>query len=210
MKKWRFSSFVICFFSIYLFFGLFSLMTPNGQTFTEISLPPASSGPLGITAGPDGNLSFTELDANANKTGNITFAGVITEFNVPTAVSGTPVPDILANNSKGPITVSSKNPLLITVSLDAGDHSGENADWWAVAMTPFGWYYYDVSSDIWKPNFVVTHKGPLLDLPPFEVLNQSGLPIGFYTFYFGVDMNMNGNLDLDKAFYDSVDVNVTQ
>lgn len=34
------------------------------------------------------------------------------------------------------------------------------------------------------------------------------LPQGYYTFYFGVDMNMNGILDVDRIYYDSVEVTV--
>jgi hypothetical protein len=33
-------------------------------TITEFPLPPAEIGPLGITAGPDGNLWFTAFDGN--------------------------------------------------------------------------------------------------------------------------------------------------
>ena len=51
--------------------------------------------------------------------------------------------------------------------------------------------------------------GPLFDLSSFEVLNMSGLPpIGSYTFYFGVDMNMNSHLDMQNLYYDSVEVEV--
>jgi hypothetical protein len=124
------------------------------------------------------------------------------------ANSGPPAPDIKANDSDGPITLSQNNPLSITVKFDPGSHSGENADWWVVAMTPFGWYHYDVPGDSWKPGLVVTHRGPLFDLSTMEVLNHSGLPIGSYTFYFGVDMNMNGSVDMEKAHYDSVGVNI--
>jgi eukaryotic-like serine/threonine-protein kinase len=42
---------------------------PNG-TITEFPVPTASSSPSGITAGPDGNLWFTEYDGN--KIGRIT------------------------------------------------------------------------------------------------------------------------------------------
>jgi len=43
------------------------------------------SGPSGITAGPDGNVWFTEN--NASKIGKITPDGTITEFSIPTASS---------------------------------------------------------------------------------------------------------------------------
>jgi streptogramin lyase len=44
----------------------------------EFPLPTSGSGPTAITAGPDGNLWFTE--ATANRIGRITPSGVVTEF----------------------------------------------------------------------------------------------------------------------------------
>ena len=78
-----------------------------------------------------------------------------------------------------------------------------------MARTPFfppnDWYYFDLNLG-WLPGFTVTYQGPLFDLPTYEALNTSGLPLGSYTVYFGVDMAMNGLLDMDQAYYDSVDV----
>lgn len=48
-------------------------------------VPTRASQPTGITAGPDGNLWFTE--SRGNKIGRITPDGTITEFQVPTAAS---------------------------------------------------------------------------------------------------------------------------
>ena len=171
-------------------------MTANGQTFTEFNIPTAQSMPYGITSGPDGNLWFTEFASN-----------IIGRINLPQEF---PVPDIKANNSNGPITVSQKNPLSITIKLDAGTHSGENADWWIVAVTPVGVYSYNLGNNSWSPGLATAKQGPLIDMATTEVLNRSGLPIGSYTIYFGVDMIMNGSLDMDKAYYDSIDVNITQ
>src|SRR5450432_3836757 len=58
------------------------------QTVTEFSAGiTASASPDSITAGPDGNLWFTEF--NANQIGRITPAGVVTEFSAGiTAGSG--------------------------------------------------------------------------------------------------------------------------
>jgi streptogramin lyase len=50
---------------------------------TEFPIPTAISGPNGITAGPDGNLWFTE----EGTIGRITPSGTITEFPIPTARS---------------------------------------------------------------------------------------------------------------------------
>src|SRR6266567_1171871 len=55
-------------------------------TITEFPIPTASTFPRGITAGPDGNLWFTEY--SGNNIGRITPAGVVTgEFSIPTGYS---------------------------------------------------------------------------------------------------------------------------
>jgi hypothetical protein len=119
-----------------------------------------------------------------------------------------PVADTKANGSDGPITITTSDNLSVTVGLASEDFGGDNADWWVVVYTPFGWFYYDVSSGSWIPGIVVTHQGPLFDLSPFEVVNMSGLPPGTYTFYFGIDMNMNGSVDLGVLFFDIVVVHI--
>jgi peptidylprolyl isomerase len=48
-------------------------ITPTG-TITEFPVPTSKSGPLGISAGPDGNIWFTEI--NANKIGRINLAAI--------------------------------------------------------------------------------------------------------------------------------------
>ena len=55
-------------------------------TITEFASLSSGSNPLEITAGPDGNLWFTEL--YGNKIGRITPAGILTEFAVPTSNAG--------------------------------------------------------------------------------------------------------------------------
>ncbi len=54
---------------------------PAPGTATLFALPNAGSLPAGICAGPDGNIWFTEASAIAGRIGQITTAGVITEFN---------------------------------------------------------------------------------------------------------------------------------
>ena len=120
-----------------------------------------------------------------------------------------PVPDIQANGSDGPIIITQSDTLQVTVALDSKGNT-DNADWWLLANTPFGWYYYDYSTKKWKPGKNVTRQGRLMDLNPKTVLNTSGLKTGTYTFYFGVDMNMDGNLTKSELYYDQVKVTVTQ
>jgi virginiamycin B lyase len=62
-------------------------MITTAGVVTEFPIPTAGSFPSGITAGPDGNLWFTENGVFANKIARITTDGHITEFPVPTALS---------------------------------------------------------------------------------------------------------------------------
>lgn len=54
--------------------------------FTEFPIPTSNSNPNGITAGPDGNLWFTET--GGNKIGKMTPGGAFTEYPVPKSNSG--------------------------------------------------------------------------------------------------------------------------
>lgn len=126
------------------------------------------------------------------------------------AARAEPIPDIKANSSDGPVSVSTAEPLSITVELEALDWLGVNSDWWCVAKTPFSQpgncYHYNAINDAWLQGFSVSHQGALVNLSsPFEVLNIYGLPAGNYVFYFGVDNNMNAVWD-GEQYYDSVEV----
>ncbi len=118
-------------------------------------------------------------------------------------------PDIKAGGSDGPVSIAQSQDLSVTVQLDReGDYG--IADWWAVANTPSGWFSYSPGPLYWIPGFYVAYQGPLLDLAPREIVNISGLPVGTYSVYFGVDMVMNGALDYGQAYYDSVVVEVNE
>lgn len=120
-----------------------------------------------------------------------------------------PNPDIKANGLDGPLEITSGDMLSVTIECDEGGYLDVPADWWLVAHTIFGWYYYDLNTGKWLPGSRVTYQGPLFNLtPPFQVLYSSELPTGSYDFYFGVDGNMNGTLD-EPLYYDAVEVNIT-
>ena len=122
-----------------------------------------------------------------------------------------PSADIKANDADGPITVSSGATININVSLDPGSHSGENADWWVAESTPSGTFnYYNLSTGSMIQGLSPTHQGPLFSLGTTQLLNSSDMTIGTHTFYFGVDLNMNGSLDYDQLYFDAVVVNITQ
>ena len=118
------------------------------------------------------------------------------------------VSDIKANGIDGPINITSTDKLSITIELFPGGFAGKNVDWWLVEAAPSGLSHYLPVDGSWASGLTYSHQGPLFNLGEFEVLNISGLPAGSYTFYFGVDVDMNGLLDMDKAHYDWVTVNI--
>lgn len=119
-----------------------------------------------------------------------------------------PLPDVKANGSDTPISIPRSETLSVTAKLNDGGVSS-TADWWLVGRTPLGWFSYDIGQE-WLPGIDVTYQGALFDLPVQQVLNMAHLPVGSYTFYFGVDMLMNGGFDFGEAYIDSVQVTVTQ
>jgi formylglycine-generating enzyme required for sulfatase activity len=121
-----------------------------------------------------------------------------------------PTPHIQANGSDGPITIPTEGDMSLSVALDCGSMSGLDADWWLVAQTPSGWYYFDVAQGTWMPgtSFLIW-QGPLFSFSNVELPGFASLPEGSSTFYFGIDTNMNGLLDAD-LYYDSVVVQMMQ
>jgi len=198
--------------SIYLIGGNFGYIYEAFKT-VEIYDPITDS----WTTGPDlntGRYQFSavylpsekRIYAVGGRDENATSLSSVEMLDITAVVD--PIPDIMANGSDGPITVNSGDNLKIYLSLIGAKELGNNADWWVLADTPFNWYYFDLPSLIFKPGLTVTFKGPVFDLVPFEVLDTVALPSGNYNFYFGVDMIMNGSLDLGSMYFDSVNVTV--
>jgi hypothetical protein len=101
------------------------------------------------------------------------------------------------------VTITQFDTLIVEIELDPGVYSGYRADWWVLADTPFGWYYYNLIN--WKWGKSVTYQAGLFNLTSYEVLNKSDLPMGTYLFYFGVDGNVDGEIN-NPLYYDSVEV----
>jgi hypothetical protein len=111
--------------------------------------------------------------------------------------------DIKANDSDGPITITTTDVLKITISLQPGRQEGKIAEYTvAYSCKPDGWYHYDYVSCSWKKGFAVGHIGPLVNISSYKVLESSGLPLGEYTFSFFI------RLEKGRLYSDSVNVNV--
>ena len=119
------------------------------------------------------------------------------------------MPDVTANGVDGPLTISQGTNLIVDIEIDPGRQVELEADWWVAASSPFGRYWYTLSEGWVKSDSPKrAYGGPLIYLSPYNVLNNSNLPVGEYTFYFGVDTIMNGLLDFDKLSSDEVDVTI--
>ncbi|MBI5594336.1 MAG: C10 family peptidase [Deltaproteobacteria bacterium] len=118
----------------------------------------------------------------------------------------TPEPVIRANGKdSSSVTESSTSPISINLSLDAGDESGKLDDWWIILSSPWGYYSWIYPTG-WTPGIIMTGQMPLSDFSAMNIFDGQ-LPVGEYTFYFGVDENPDGKLD-PPFFYDSVTVHV--
>jgi hypothetical protein len=119
--------------------------------------------------------------------------------------------DIKANTMDSPFEIPSETPVSITVSLSPGDQENQTADWWLVQLTPLGTFkYYDLSSSSMLEGLFPSHQGPLFTLGTTQILNIPISTVGTHTFYFGVDLEMNGSVDGSSLKHDWVNVYVTE
>ena len=119
--------------------------------------------PISDVCGPLSPHSFYGIDTE-----------VVTAFN-EFIVSNTLVPNIKANGSDSPVELLEGEHLGVTIDLNPGIRSSENADWWIAADTSFGWYYLDASTMSWLymgdsfTEFPATYQGALSELRSYNI-----------------------------------------
>ena len=122
-----------------------------------------------------------------------------------------PEVSILANNSFDSTTLEQENALSLVVALDPGPSTGNLADYWVRAITPFGTFWLNNQlSFIRSDSPIRVFGGPLINLPPFTILNDPAteLPPGTYTVTFAVDDNQDGIVN--ATFRDTVVITINQ
>jgi len=98
-------------------------------------------------------------------------------------------------------------PQSFSISLQAGDQANIEADWWLLAFTSSGWYYYQLTGG-WASGLTTTLQAALFDFDTVTLSDLNGLPVGDHTLYFAVDTNQNGQVDIEHLFYNAVAMSI--
>ncbi|MEW6221510.1 MAG: hypothetical protein AB1634_18535 [Thermodesulfobacteriota bacterium] len=128
--------------------------------------------------------------------------------------AGQVVPDIKANGSDGPLSISKTSALSLAITLDAGTVAGQDVEWWVLLQTPAAapntWWSWTQATNSWRVGLYPASQGALTSIStPLQVWSgASGLTPGAYIFYLCVDLDRNGVPDT-IVFADSVSVTVT-
>ncbi len=104
-----------------------------------------------------------------------------------------PVPNVKANGSDGPVTVSSTTPVNITISLDAGGLAGRGADYYFVALAPWG--FFSLTFGGWVPGIVPFAQFWIFSLSTPLTAFYSTVPAGTYIVFFALDDLPDGQLN---------------
>ncbi|SES82195.1 hypothetical protein SAMN05216326_104121 [Nitrosomonas marina] len=109
-----------------------------------------------------------------------------------------PVLSVRVNGQAESATLQNGDRLLLTIGLNPGTKSGNQADYWVLAMTPLGDYWLDSRLQFVRSDTPVrAHGGAMIafsDLKIFEGV-AGNLPAGSYTVIFAVDDNRDQIFD---------------
>lgn len=114
-----------------------------------------------------------------------------------------PAPVVTVNGSTHDVILTTSDAVNVAITMDPGGSSGVNKDWWMLAISTAGVFYFQ-SSGAWVQVADLSQvqpalQGPLFTLPSTTVLSVPSLAPNTFQFYFGVDA-MNGVLDPDVIY----------
>ena len=92
----------------------------------------------------------------------------------------------------------------LEIALSSDMYAGVQAEWWMLVNFGGSWFHY-TSAGTWVAGLQPTTSAALVDFGNFTVVPASllsSLGSGTWTFYFGVDFDVNGALDLDSLYFD--------
>lgn len=97
----------------------------------------------------------------------------------------------------------------LSLEIDA-QGSTEQADWFVIKQSSSGFQYFDLNTGTFQDGTSATLQGPLTSASADSVYTAaSGLAAGSYSFYFGVDTTVNGQVDIDTLVFDELSLTVT-
>lgn len=114
-----------------------------------------------------------------------------------------PVPAVDINGKDAGIQVKVNETFNINLSLDTQGLS-EKADWWLLHVTPEGAIeYFDLSVMAFRPGILPAHQGEMVSFNSAPLNGIACSSPGIHTFYFGIDLDLNGKIDVSNLFYNS-------
>ena len=149
--------------------------------------------------------------ASKNKAEKIMLAAILllTVICCTSTVFSQPVPDIKGNKfADGPISLGPDDILSVNINLDPVEALNQNADWFLATATPYGLYFFTAVG--WTTDWRPAYQGPLVPIHELELFRipLSGFPTGSYTFFWGIDTSMDGNISWDSFHFDSLEINL--
>jgi hypothetical protein len=141
-------------------------------------------------------FTSVEVRETEGKTGDqkLIFADDFTFAALP---ASDPAPDIKANGIDGPLLINQGDNMTVSIALDPGSYTGNNADWWIFI------FYYNPATQSWIPIPYAIFQTPLINLQPVDIFSTTSFPRGAFIFFYGVDMIPNGLFDFPQLFHDS-------
>ena len=122
-----------------------------------------------------------------------------------------PEAHLAANGESSILSVPWGTSVGLSLTLEANDQAGQEADWWFVRYDAEGWSSLRLYPDRprWEAGFFPTYQGPLTSIDALELIRSADISPGRHDYYFGVDTRMNGALDMDSLSYHQVTVQVS-
>jgi immune inhibitor A len=156
---------------------------------------PGTSGNTSISGNSTPDSDWYNGSDSSMALSNIMLSGtnVLTNLSFGGGVEGSL--DLRVNGSDGPLTLRQGEPMVITLSVVAGQYAGLVVDWKLSAKTPMGPFYYDYATNSWKAGSGISFHGPVVDVDSFEALNNSTLPSGNYLITLFLGNGANGVSD---------------
>jgi len=107
------------------------------------------------------------------------------------------------NGVRGTHTVAAGEAISISVGVDSGVTTGDG-EWFLAAQIGEAVGSLDIATGMWKTGLSPSRVAAIETVSNENVFTlTSGLPAGEYTFYFGIDNNVNGTVDADTLALDS-------